>query len=229
MRSHGPLGVTPETIPGVEARYLGFLEALDAHFAASPYLLGGRPATSDYSLIAPMFAHLGRDPKPLALMQQRAMNVYRWVERMNRPEPDRLDFVENGEPQFGDAFFADDEIPETLAAMLRQIAIDFVPETVAVAEFINGWIERQDDLAPGTPIERGVGQAPFEVEGVTIHGLAQPHRFFLLDRAQKAYDALSLEDRAQVEQTLSACNLLPVLDARLTRNIRFEGNIEIWD
>ena len=39
---------------------------------------------TDFGLIAPMYAHLGRDPYPLALMQSRAIHVFRWVERMNR-------------------------------------------------------------------------------------------------------------------------------------------------
>jgi glutathione S-transferase len=222
-------GVTPETIPGVEARYLDFLSVLDRHFAESPYLLGGRPCTGDYSLIAPMYAHLGRDPKPLALMQAKAMSVFRWVERMNRPDADRGEYVSDGEARFGDAFFADDEVPETLVAVLRQIAIDFVPETIAAANFINDWLAQQAELPAGTPIERGLGLAPFEVDGVTIRGLAQPHRFYLLRRAQDAFERLSPEDRASVESLLDRCNLLPVLDVRLTREIRFQDNAEIWD
>ena len=32
-----------------------------------PYLLGGRPSIADFGFMAPLFAHLGRDPVPAAL------------------------------------------------------------------------------------------------------------------------------------------------------------------
>ena len=49
--------------------------------------------------MAPLYAHLGRDPVPKALMQSLAPNVYRWVERMNQPQP------------LAGEFLAGDEIP----------------------------------------------------------------------------------------------------------------------
>ena len=42
--------------------------------------------------IAPLYGHLGRDPAPLNLMQTHAVRLFRWVERMNRPEPDVGEF-----------------------------------------------------------------------------------------------------------------------------------------
>jgi glutathione S-transferase len=126
-------GVVPDNLEGIEARYLALLEALDQHFADFPYLMGGRPCIGDFSLIAPFYGHLGRDPKPLSLMQSKAVHLFRWVERMNRPEPDHGEFVKEGEALFGDVFVSNDEIPETLVAVLRQLAVDFVPETIAAA------------------------------------------------------------------------------------------------
>lgn len=219
-------GVEPETIKGIEARYLVLVDLLDQHFATSPYLLGDRPCVGDFSLIAPFYGHLGRDPKPLSLMQARAVHLFRWVERMNRPEPDIGEFVRDAENE--PAFAADDAIPESLVAVLRQLAVDFVPETVAAAAFINDWLESQEGLAPGTAIERGVGLAAFDVEGKRINALAQPYRFFLLNRAQAEFEQLQKQERAEVESLLEQCDLLPVLEARLTREIVREGNLEVW-
>ena len=221
-------GVAPAAIAGVESRYAVLLETLDRHFAEVPYLLGGRPCIGDFGLIAPMYGHLGRDPKPLSLLNSKALRVLRWVERMNRPEPDRGEYVAAGEPRFGDVFLAVDEIPETLVAVLRQMAVDFVPETMAAAGFVNQWLEDNADLPPGTPVERGVGRATFEVEGESIEALAQPHRFYLLSRVQSEFDALSRPDQMQVEQVLGEAGLLPVLGARLSREIEFRDNVEIW-
>ena len=221
-------GVAPGNIEGIEARYLALMDRLDRHFAEWPYLFGGRPSVGDFSLIAPLYGHLGRDPKPLSLMQSRAIHLFRWVERMNRPEPDVGEFVEGGVVLAGDSFAANDEIPETLIDVLRHLAVDFVPETLAAAEFINGWLAAQDELAAGEPLERGYGLARFEVEGATIHALAQPYRFYLLSRAQAEFDALAPEERSQVEELLEKCQLLPVLSARLTREIGREDNREVW-
>jgi glutathione S-transferase len=83
------LGVLPETIPAIEAAYEELLNLLDIHFQHHPYLLGGRPCIADFGFMAPLFAHLGRDPVPAALMMKRAPNVFRWTERMNRAQTPR--------------------------------------------------------------------------------------------------------------------------------------------
>ena len=71
-------GVNEDTRELVETLYLAYLSALNEHFEQHPYLLGGRPCIGDFGLLAPMYAHLGRDPYPARLMQQRAVSVYRW-------------------------------------------------------------------------------------------------------------------------------------------------------
>ena len=58
------LGVTPQTIATVEAAYLELLDALDIHFQQHPYLLGGQPSIADFGFMAPLYAHLARDPVP---------------------------------------------------------------------------------------------------------------------------------------------------------------------
>jgi glutathione S-transferase len=221
-------GVVPDTVEGVEARYLALMAALDRHLASFPYLLGGRPGIGDFSLIAPLYGHLGRDPKPLSLMQSKAVHLFRWVERMNRPEPDIGEFVEEGVAMTSDAFVPNDEIPETLVAVLRQLAVDFVPETIAAADCINGWLDARDDLPTGTPLERGVGFATFETEAAKINAMAQPYRFYLLKRVHADFDAMEPAERFQVEKTLEQCNLLPVIEARLKRAIGRQDNLEVW-
>ena len=128
-------GVTEHSQGVVESLYLDYLDALNAHFEQYPYLLGWRPSVGDFGLIAPMYAHLGRDPHPAKLMQQRAVSVHRWVERMNRSDQDVPEFF-----NAGTEFVDDDEVPESLMAVLRILAEDFVPETLAAAESINGWL-----------------------------------------------------------------------------------------
>ncbi len=224
MRQAGvAFGVTSENFAGIESLYESFLDLLDAHFAASGYLLGGKPSIGDFGLIAPLYAHLGRDPYSVRLMQTKAIHVFRWVERMNRPE------LDTGElKQQDDDYRAGDEIPDTLVSVLQHIAKDFVPETLAAAESINRWL-RANPPDAGAPIPRAVSvRAEFEVEGLTIKAIAQPYRFFLLKRVQDRVVALDEQARKAVDDLLARCHLVDVLAAALDREIGWVGNQEVW-
>ena len=216
-------GATPDTREIVEAVYLDVVSALDAHFQQFPYLLGNRPCIGDFGMMAPLFAHLGRDPEPLAIMQARAPSLLRWVERMNRAEPDLVEF-ESGD----ESFLAGDVIPETLVAVMKMLAEDFVPETLAAAKCINEWLASQNELEAGSEVQRGVGFGEFEVRGVAVKALAQPYRFYLLGRVQRAYADLDPEDRDAMDALLASAGMTPLLEARLTRAIGRERNLEVW-
>jgi hypothetical protein len=105
---------------------------------------------------------------------------------------------------------------------------DFVPETLAAADSINAWLADQDDLPGGTHSQRGVGMATFELRGKTISAIAQPFRFYLLQRVQAAYEELDQRVRDDVDAMLTDCNMTPLLDARLNRPAGFQGNMEVW-
>jgi len=216
-------GVTPETHAMIEELYDEQMRAFDRHFAAHPYLLGGRPCIGDFGLIIFMNGHLGRDPKPLSMMQTGAMHLRRWVERMNREGHDLVGFE-----QYSEGYLDGDEIPETLVDLLRVFAVDFVPETIASAQTINTWIAERNELPSGTVCERGVGESHFEVRGTPVVGLAQPYRFFLLKRVQDEFEALSPEDQADVMALLERCGMAPVLDVKLTRDVGLRNNLEVW-
>jgi len=216
-------GVNDETIPVVEDVYGEVLAAMDAHFATTPYLLGGRPCVGDFGLFAPMFGHLGRDPKPLAMMVSDAVRAFRWVERMGRETGDLVEF-----PDTVDAYLADDAIPPTLIDLLKAISVDFVPETVAAADAINTWIAAQDDLPPGTPCERMAGFCQFEVCGTPIGAMAQPYRFYLLARAQAERAAMDAATREELDDLLDQAGMRALMDVKLTREMGFQDNREIW-
>jgi glutathione S-transferase len=219
-------GVTEQTQAVVESLYLDYLEALNTHFEQYPYLLGWRPSIGDFGLIAPMYAHLGRDPHPAKLMQQRAVSVHRWVERMNRYDQDVPEFFNAGTD-----FVEDDEVPESLMAVLRVLAEDFVPETLAAADAINGWLADNKPEA-GTPAVGRLAQAPgtatFDLRGETIQALAQPHRFYLLQRVQDDYASLSEIDKVGVDAVLGESGMAAILKASLSRRIERADNLEVW-
>ena len=72
---------------------------------------------------------------------------------------------------------ANDEVPETLIPVLKILADDLVPETLAAADFIYRWLaERKPDpgaVAVGRLAE-ALGTADFIVRGETIKALAKP-------------------------------------------------------
>lgn len=216
-------GAVPDTFALTESLYHELLEKLNLHFSDHPYLLGNKPCVGDFGLIAPCYGHLGRDPAPLSIMQTKAVRVFRWVERMNRPDADIGEFENQSA-----GYLADDAVPQTLIEVLRHLAIDFVPETRAAAQCINQWLAEQDSLPAGTEAARGVGQASFTVRGVTISALAQPFRFYLLQRVQESFAALADADKQAVRELLIACDMADILDITLARNIGRANNLEVW-
>ena len=84
----GFVGSNATTRPLIEASFKRTLEILNAHLAARPYLLGGRPAMADFGLWG-QFYELATDPTPGAIMRASAPNVMAWVARMLSPEGGR--------------------------------------------------------------------------------------------------------------------------------------------
>ena len=220
-------GVAEQSQPVVEDLYLEYLDALNTHFEHYPYLLGWRPCIGDFGLLAPMYAHLGRDPYPARLMQQRAPAVYRWVERMNREDQDVPECFNAGSD-----FLANDEIPETLIPVLKILAEDFVPETLAAADLINSWLAKHQPESGAVAVGRlaeALGTADFTLRGETITALAQPHRFYLLQRVQDIFAALAQEEQVGVADIMSDAGMSVVLSTALTRRIVRSDNLEVWD
>jgi hypothetical protein len=110
-------------------------EILNAHFLQYPYLLGGSPSIADFGLMAPVYAHLGRDPSSSSQLKLKAPALYRWIETMGRaPVVDpELWYVPPG-------FFSPDELPETLTALLAFTASDYGPEMLATAAAYHEWL-----------------------------------------------------------------------------------------
>ena len=215
-------GVRPSTHAITEKLYEGFVEKFNAHLMQYPYLLGGKPCLGDFGLMCPLYGHLGRDPVPHRLLQMRGPWVHRWVERMNRPEPDTGEYI-----NLPHSFLQDDEVPETIIELLTHSALDFVPETIASHSGINRWL-KENKPAIGAQCERYAGEAEFDVEGTAMHVCPQPFRFYLLERVQSAIQALKGSDQADALALLDTCNMTAVLDLKLDRKIGRANNLEVW-
>ena len=228
MQHAGKLfGATEKTAVLVETLYLEFLDALNQHLSEYPYLLGWKPSIGDFGLIAPLYAHLGRDPAPLRIMQQRAVRVARWVERMNRADQDAPEFF-----NLGDDYLADDSIPETLVTVLRVLAEDLVPETRAAAEVINQWLAaNQPESGTSAQVslaKRLFGMAEFSLRGEPISAAAQSYRFVILQKLQQQYAQLEPAQQQDVTYLLQRCGLESLLTISLDRQLGWSENQDVW-
>jgi glutathione S-transferase len=197
------LGVFPETVDVLERTYLDWLDALDEHFQHHPYLLGGRPCRGDFGMMASLFAHLGRDPVPAALMKRKAPNLYRWTERMN------LAVIPDGEyPGYGEEYFPDDAIPETLEAVLALVFRDWTPGLTADVALFNEWAaDKQAGDIVSVDGERRVhptlGPVSYDFHGTMMKRGSALHAIWMFRTAQKAAQSLEGDAKARFDALLS--------------------------
>jgi hypothetical protein len=180
------LGITPATIPGIEEAYLEFLDRLNAHFGEFDYLLGSRPSIGDYGLMGPLYAHLGRDPVPRALMRDRAPAVFAWVGRMNNPRPLSGDFL------------PDDTIPETLLPILAALCRDQLPDVLDVIARNGAWLEEN----PGGSIPRFLGMHAFSFGRARGERVVSSYAQWMFQRPWAHYQQLQGEELAAVDRLL---------------------------
>lgn len=201
----GALGSNGQTARAIETEFTELLACLELHFQHVPYLLGGHPSLADFGFMAPLYAHLGRDPSPAHLMKLRASNVARWIERMN------LAAVPDGEfPDVAAAFDARDAIPPTLVPLLEMIFSDWTPELVANANAFNAWVAAN----PGMPAGAVVGLDGKKRVHPNVGPIAYPWRGCLVERASAPH---ALWHFSRFQEQLAACDdeardmLMPLL------------------
>ena len=189
-------------------------------------MLGSRPCVGDFGLLAPMYAHLGRDPYPARLMQQRAPAVYRWVERMNRPNQDAAEY-------FGmrTDFLDDDVIPKTLLITLKILSEDFIPETRASVHFLNKWLSTHKPKSgePACSDQASLpGMTEFSVRNTLFQAAVVPYRHLLLQAIQQTFDKHEAPEREKIKTVLECCGMSDILDFRLDRRMGRRDNLEVW-
>lgn len=228
MQSYLPgLGVSAETIPLIEASFERLLDILQAHFSVHPYLFGGQPSIGDYGLIGSLFAHLGRDPVPAAIMKNRAPKVFRWVERMNACDPEM--------PEFGASearFLADDEVPVTLEPLWQHMAAEIFPELTDKLAFLDGWVA-QKAPADGEPVsakphQRHVGVIQTQFRGIAIQAGVDPYLVYQLRRLDDGIARLSDAERESALSYLQSVGLPAGLTRDRHYSVARRNNLEVW-
>ncbi len=198
------LGVTPATAPAIEAHLRDLLDALSAHFAVYPYLLGGRMSLADCALMGPLYAHLYLDAVPGRLLRETAPAVCRWIERMNRPDPEAPG-----------AWLAADALAPTLRPILSLIGTDAVPMILDGIRAFEAWADTQPPEMVEPP--RGVGGHESQLRGIAMQRFTSAYTPWMVQRPLDHYRALEAAERSAVDHALAGTGCEALL-AHLSRH-----------
>jgi len=215
MKSTLPmLGITPETVPAIEAHTRDLLDHLSAHFRHHRYLLGDSMSLADCGLMGPFYGHLYRDAVPERLLYQTAFFVCAWIERSNRPPRDQAGWLE------------DDALAETLVPVLRTMA-DAVPMVAASIAATDAWATT--NAKAGEPVPPATGLAQSGYRGVTLSAAARPYTMWMVQRPLDAYCALGAADRARVDAALAGTGWEELLTLQPRHRVAKRDYQVVWE
>lgn len=171
------VGSNETTAPVIEASYRRFLKLFDAHLQTSPFVLGRRPASSDFALYGQLTQLALFDPTPMRICIDTAPRVYAWVEVMedlSGLEPTDADWISH------------DEISPTLRALLAEAGRVYVPCL----------------LANAAAVEAGQAQVETTIDGARWTQNPFPYQAKCLRWLRASRDSLEAADRAAVDSIL---------------------------
>lgn len=206
FRNFVPLmGISEETIPGIEASYEAFLADFTAHLEQHPFVLGQRPSLADFALLGPLYAHLYRDPASGEIMKRLSPKVADWTER-----------TISGERGDG-PLLSDDIIPETLLPIMARHMEEHLPVLVATNQLLADWALH---VEPGAELPRAFdAKVPFSVAG---HSGLMASRCFSLFRLQTALDCLSGligDERVKADNFLDQIGASPLKTLQISHRL----------
>lgn len=158
----GVVGSNAVTGPVIEASYRRFLAAFEAHLAQQPFLLGTRPAASDFAVFGQLSQLAQFDPTPMALTAETAPRVYAWVslmEDLSGLEPSDL------------AWTTLAAAPATLAPLLAEIGRVYPPVMLANAQALATGVSEVAAEVDGKPWV----QTPFPYQAKCLKWLRDSH------------------------------------------------------
>ena len=180
-------GMNRHTERAVEKSTEQFLKDFDRHLQDHDFLLGSRPCIGDFGLIAPLYAHLARDPYPKQLMLRIAPNVYAWTQRMQNPSGDAGEFL------------PDDEVPASLYPILQRMFSEQLPTLITTMHKTAEWA-RQHPHKHNLP--RYVGRHEFQLGDAVGKRCVIPFQQWMFQRPLQYYQSLGVEDKQRIDPLL---------------------------
>jgi glutathione S-transferase len=171
------VGSNETTAPIIEASYERFLGLFDAHLQGAPYLMGGRPGSSDFAQYGQLTQLALFDSTAVAITVDRAPRVYGWTE--DTEDLSGLTITEED-------WITRDAVPETLRELLAEVGRVYVPFLLGNAD----------------AIARGADQVECIVDGEKWVQPKFPYQAKCLRWIQEERDALSPGDRKYLDKIL---------------------------
>jgi glutathione S-transferase len=208
MKAYLPvLGITTETVDVIELSTRKLYGCLNAHFLNFPYVLGGRPSIADFGLMAPIYAHLGRDVSSSNQLKLEAPALYRWIETMNQSNITDAELW-----SVPASYFEKDQLPDSLIGLLKLLCADYGPELIATADLYDQWLKEVPDRPTGSLIaadgQKATHQAIGEIEhfqqGVKIRRMALLDCLTLHQRMTVILDSMEESERHEFECLLES-------------------------
>ena len=191
-------GMNRHTEREVEKSTEQFLRDFDRHLQDHDFLLGSRPCIGDFGMVAPLYAHLARDPYPKQLMQRIAPNVYAWTQRMQNP---------SGE---AGQFLANDEVPETLYPILQRMFKEQFPTLIITMNKTAEWVKQHPNEQS---LPRYVGRHEFRLGDAVGKRCVIPFQQWMFQRPLQYYQSLDEDDKQRIDPLLRQLGGLEGLQA----------------
>lgn len=180
------VGSNPTTAPIIEKSYLRFLDLFEAHLRERPFLLGARPAASDFACFGQLTQLAQFDPTPMALTLERAPRVFAWVsgvEDLSGLDPQESDWLDPA------------ALPDTLKALLAEVGRVYVPLLLANAQ----------------AVAAGAGEVSVEIAGKLWTQQPFAYQAKCLKWLREEYAALDGPAKATVDAALAGTGCEPLV------------------
>jgi len=161
----------------IEASYMRYLDAMEAHLRDHAFLLGARPGAGDFGVFGQLTQLALFDPTPMAITAVRAPRVLAWtgaVEDLTGVEPVDADW------------FDPTALPATLTALLSEVGRVYAPLLLANARAVQVGAEKVETIIDGQTWV----QQPFPYQAKCLMWLRQ--EYAALDAAARAQADVAL-------------------------------------
>jgi glutathione S-transferase len=183
------LGIVKEQVPLIDRWIEVQLDALNAHFATMPYLLGSRASIADFALFGPLDGHIYRDVSSRGPLIDSRPHLHAWIQRLSVRKP---------QPWPGE-FLDADRLPATLEPIFRSIFDEMVP-------YLEGILREVQTILPtlgqGQRLPRFTPEVSFPFASGTHFRQGMPYALWMAQRILDQLKRMPENDAARVDSSI---------------------------
>jgi glutathione S-transferase len=172
------VGSNDVTAPVIDASYRRFLQAMEAHLANQPYLLGHRPGAGDFAIFGQLTQLVGFDPTPRRIAHEVSPRTVAWTTLTG--DLSGLDSQDDDWVSLADQ-------PDSLKQILNEVGRVYAPALLANAQ----------------ALQTGDKEWETEIDGARWAQQTFPYQGKCLHWINEQYQALNDADKQTVDGVLS--------------------------